>query len=124
MNFTLPIAFFAMDSFRADVNSSLYLANSMMNGTKAGFDRISTNLESALQVKPISLPIALLLAAATATEAQITFVDAIHGTNTFKTGSTLSHVSWVDTISNNSKANNTQWFERPTCATEAGPIRK
>lgn len=88
----------------------------MMNGMKAGFDRISINLESALQVKPISLPIALLLAAATATEVRITIVDAIPVASgyTFKTGSILSDVSWMDIPSNSSNANNTQWFSRPT----------
>jgi hypothetical protein len=50
-------------------------------------------------VKPFRHPIAPLLAAATATEAQITFVDAVHGTsgNIFKTGSTLADISWVST---------------------------
>lgn len=62
-----------------------------------------------------SLATAALFAAATNLNAQITFVDAIHGAsgNTLKTGSSLSDETWVNNA-NNSTANNTQWVTRST----------
>jgi BNR repeat-containing family member/Bacterial TSP3 repeat len=70
------------------------------------------NHKKALLVKPFHT-LALLLATAATTKAQITFVDAIHGAsgNTFETGSTLGNTAWLSTA-NNSTVNNTQWVTR------------
>jgi PEP-CTERM motif len=57
--------------------------------------------------------VVIAIASASQVSAAITFVDAVHGVNTLKTGSTLVDTTWVSTA-NNSTANNTQWVTRST----------